>query len=345
MNSSAPFVESNAAEPTGRSSALLSVRGLRKHFTEDSLINRLLGEESVVKAVDGVSFDLAEGETLGIVGESGCGKSTLAKTVVRLHDPTAGRIVFDGVDVTENSRRELKTFREDVQMIFQDPHGSLNPRDSVRKCIADGLRIHDYPAAERDERVAELLELVGLSERFAERYPSTLSGGQAQRVSIARALAVDPDLLIADEPTSALDVSVQAQILDILDELKAELGLSMMFISHNLKVVKYVSDRIMVMYLGEPMELGEADDIIDDPIHPYTRALVESIPRMTGADQELSVLEGEVPDPSDPPPGCPFQTRCPDVMTECREVKPDFERKDGYDRKALCHLYESAPGD
>jgi len=323
-----------------QSDTILSVKDLHKHFTDRSLVDRILGEGSAVKAVNGVSFNMQRGETLGVVGESGCGKSTLAKTIIRLHEPTSGTITYNGRDITSLSRRDLQEYRNNAQMIFQDPNGSLNPRDSVRKCIGDALRIHGYPPEERDERIHELLELVRLSPAFSDRYLPTLSGGQAQRVSIARALAVEPDLLIADEPTSALDVSVQANILDILNDLKERLNLSVIFISHNLKVVKYISDRIMVMYLGEPMELGDADDVINNPVHPYTKALVDSIPTITSHRQELSILEGEVPDPSNPPAGCPFHTRCPEAIAECREVKPPFEQKTEHDSMASCHLYD-----
>lgn len=328
------------ADADGRAAPLLAFEGVEKHFySNHGLVGRLLDEAETVRAVDGVSFTVDRGETVGIVGESGCGKSTLAKTVVRLVEPTAGHVRFDGDDVATLSGDALARYRGRVQMIFQDPRSSLNPRDTIWTALNDSLRIHGYPADEREERIHELLEMVGLSPDYVDRYPDELSGGQAQRVSIARALACDPELLIADEPTSALDASVQAKILDILMDLRDELGLTMLFISHNLKVVRTISDRIVVMYLGKPVEIGLADAVIREPKHPYTEALIDSIPEITRGDKELSILEGEVPDPSSPPTGCSFHTRCPEVMDECREVEPALETKSA-GRRCACHLYE-----
>ena len=299
------------------SEPLLRVENLRKYYDEgDSLLDRLLRRDSEqVRAVDGVSFEIHEGETLGLVGESGCGKSTTAETLLRLREPTDGTVIFDGMDVFELD--DLLEFRREAQIVFQDPFSSLDPRMTAGEIILEALRVHDWKTpAERTERVVELLELVGLSEGQFDRYPHEFSGGQRQRIGIARALALEPKFLVLDEPVSALDVSVQAQILNLLDDLQDELGLSYLLIAHDLSVVRHIADSVGVMYLGEIVEIGPGDAVFEDPEHPYTRALLESVPRAEAAeaDRDVEVLQGDVPSPRDPPSGCRFRTRCPEVI-------------------------------
>ncbi|WP_193565048.1 ABC transporter ATP-binding protein [Natronorubrum aibiense] len=299
---------------------LLSVRNLTKHYP---LTDGLLGTETGrVRAVDGIDFDVYPGETVGLVGESGCGKSTAARALLGLEEPTAGTVVFDGEDVTAFDDAACKRFRRRAQLLFQDPDSSLDPRMSVGDAIAEPLLVQGLTAAtRRREIVADLLERVGLSAADAERYPHELSGGQKQRVGLARALSVNPDLLVADEPTAALDVSVQSEILALLADLQASVGLSIVLISHDLGVVRQLCDRIAVMYLGEIVERGPTEDVFTDPQHPYTRALLASIPTTDPRDRGTAVsLTGDVPSPSNPPSGCRFHTRCPEV------IQPD-----GYD--------------
>jgi peptide/nickel transport system ATP-binding protein len=316
-----------ASESTRTDEQLLSVQNLKKHFSRaDDLLDEYLGRApGTVKAVDGVSFDIYEGETLGLVGESGCGKSTTGRTILRLLEPTDGRVLFAGDDLATLDKDGLRAKRRDLQMIFQDPLSSLDPRMTVGQTVAEPLKIHDLPAEEPDDdtdrrqqrrdRVFELLEAVGLSADQFDRYPHELSGGQRQRVGIARALAVDPDFIVCDEPVSALDVSVQAQILNLLEELQVEFGLTFLFIAHDLSVVRHICDRVAVMYLGEIVEIAETDELFGEPKHPYTRALLSSIPEpdpTTTTDR--TILEGDVPSPIDPPSGCHFRTRCPEVI-------------------------------
>jgi oligopeptide/dipeptide ABC transporter ATP-binding protein len=284
------------------------------------------GGDGVVHALSGVSLELAEGETLGIVGESGCGKSTLAKLLVRLEDPTSGTVELDGVDLTALRGRALREQRRRIQMIFQDPYSSLNPRVRVGRAIAEVLAVHRLAADARQasRRVAELLELVGLAPQLADRFPHELSGGQRQRVGIARALAVEPKVLLLDEPVSALDVSVRAEIMNLLAALRAELRLSYVFISHDVAMVRHISDRVAVMYLGRVVELGDWKPVLDEPAHPYTAALAAAVPVPNPALAQPieATVAGEVPDPAHPPAGCPFHPRCPLVEDVCRRDDP-----------------------
>jgi peptide/nickel transport system ATP-binding protein len=288
-----------------------------------------------VHAVSGVSFDLVEGETLGIVGESGCGKSTTARAVIQMPKPTSGDVLFRGTNLSSLSRSEMREVRPDLQMIFQDPISSLNPRRSVRDIIAEGLRIWGVRGQWTDARIEELMESVGIDPRYGERKPHQFSGGQCQRISVARALVLDPKVIICDEPVSALDVSVQAQILNLLEDMKERYGVSLMFISHDLSVVKNISDRVMVMYMGKVCEVAGSDDLFARPAHPYTRALMAAIPGSRTVVDE-AVLEGELPSAIDPPPGCRFNTRCPYATDICRTQEPQIASLGG-EHYVACH--------
>ncbi|MFZ8996789.1 MAG: ABC transporter ATP-binding protein [Ilumatobacteraceae bacterium] len=288
-----------------------------------------------VHAVSDVSFDLVEGETLGIVGESGCGKSTTARAVIQMPKPTSGTVRYRGTDLSELSRDELRKVRPDLQMIFQDPISSLNPRRTVHEIIAEGLRVWGSRGQWTEDRIDELMEAVGIDPRFGERKPHQFSGGQCQRISIARALVLDPKVIICDEPVSALDVSVQAQILNLLEDMKARYGVSLMFISHDLSVVKNISDRVMVMYMGKTCEVAGSDDLFARPTHPYTRALMAAIPGSRTVVDE-SMLEGELPSAINPPTGCRFNTRCPYATDECRTTEPVL-RSVGDGHFVACH--------
>jgi peptide/nickel transport system ATP-binding protein len=321
----------------GNGRPLLEATDLVKHFP----VRRRKDER--VHAVDGVSLAVERGETLGVVGESGCGKSTLGRLLVRLHEPTAGRVTFDGKDITRLSRRELRPFRSEMQMIFQDPYASLNPRKRVVQIVGDPLRIHRRGSgAEIVRHVRELLDVVGLSPDHVNRYPHEFSGGQRQRIGVARALALNPQLIVADEPVSALDVSIQAQVVNLLDDLQDEFQLTYVFIAHDLGVIRHVSDRIAVMYLGVIVEIAPADALYERPIHPYTEALLSAIPSLEMDDDgeqvtgKRIVLEGEVPSPIDPPSGCRFHTRCRYATEICSLERPPLASFGG-GRLAACH--------
>jgi len=296
---------------------LIRVEGLKKYYdSETGFFSRLLGEQRKVKAVDGVSFEIGEGETLGLVGESGCGKSTTGRTLLQLEQPTEGSVYYRGRDITNLDGEELRELRKEMQIIFQNPQSSLNPRLTVNDIIGEALDIHGMASgSSRDRQIKELLERVGLNASHANRYPNEFSGGQLQRVGIARALAVDPDFIVCDEPVSALDVSVQAQILNLLMDLQEEFGISYLFIAHDLSVVEHIADQIAVMYLGEIAETGTPEELFSPPQHPYTEALLSAIPEPDpGWEAERIILEGSVPSPVDPPSGCKFHTRCPRVI-------------------------------
>jgi oligopeptide/dipeptide ABC transporter ATP-binding protein len=309
----------DAGEPEARVEELVRVRGLFKHFP-------VAGSDDVVRAVDGVTFDIFKGETLGLVGESGCGKSTVGRCLLRLIEPTKGEISFEGKDVLALSGKALRGVRAEMQIIFQDPYASLNPRLRVRDIVAEPLVIHGTGTKqERRERVAELLRKVGLDPDYMNRYPHEFSGGQRQRLGIARALALNPKLIVADEPVSALDVSVQAQVINLLEDLQAEFDLTYLFISHGLAVVEHISNRVAVMYLGRIVEVASAVELYANPLHPYTRALLSAIPVPDPTrKRERIVLSGDVPTPINPPSGCRFHTRCPDAIPECSQIDPDL---------------------
>jgi peptide/nickel transport system ATP-binding protein len=320
---------------------LFEVRDLEKHFplTSGVIFRKTVG---AVRAVDGVSFDVFEGETLGLVGESGCGKSTVGRALLRLYDPTAGRIVFDGTDITHLGENQLRPLRRRMQMIFQDPYASLNPRHSVGRIVGEPLRVHGRGGKGLGKTIRELLQTVGLPADAITRYPHEFSGGQRQRIGLARALALNPDFLVCDEPVSALDVSIQAQIVNLMEQLQEEFELTYLFIAHDLAVVRHISDRIAVMYLGQIMELSPADDLYDNPLHPYTISLLSAIPI---PDPEVEsrrtsiLLQGDLPSPANPPAACRFHTRCPYVQpTRCRDEEPVLRPLEGHLVK--CHYAE-----
>jgi oligopeptide/dipeptide ABC transporter ATP-binding protein len=318
---------------------LLEIRGLVKHFpVRRGLFGRETGQ---VRAVDGVSFDLGQGEVLGLVGESGCGKTTTGRCILRLIEPTSGTVRFAGQDITRLSRRELRPLRRQMQVIFQDPYSSLNPRLTVGSMLGEALAIHGLArGAKARARVAELLDLVGLSPDHARRYPHEFSGGQRQRIGVARALAVEPRLIVADEPVSALDVSIQAQIVNLLQELQRKMGLTYLFVAHDLSVVEHISDRVAVMYLGRIVEMAGAEALYHAPQHPYTLALLSAVP-MPDPDRRRSriVLKGDVPSPASPPAGCPFHPRCPSARERCSREEPAL-RELAPGHVSACHFAE-----
>ena len=314
---------------------LIKVRNLKMYFpvTEGALIPRVVG---YVKAVDDISFDIYRGETLGLVGESGCGKTTTGRCILQLEKPTGGEIWYDGRDLNKLSREEMRPMRRRIQVIFQDPYSSLNPRMKIGQIIAEPMMVHGIikDRAGREKRVRELLDIVGLPTAFADRYPHEMSGGQRQRVGIARALAVNPEFIICDEAVSALDVSIQAQVINLLEELREEFHLTYLFISHDLSVVHHLCHRVAVMYLGHMVELAETEELFRNPLHPYTKALLEAVPipdPVVERQREHRIIKGEIPSPINPPPGCVFHPRCPIAVDRCRIEFPEFrEVKPGH---------------
>jgi oligopeptide transport system ATP-binding protein len=318
--------ETPPAEADTGSEPLVQVTDMRMWFpVRRGVLQRKVGE---IKAVDGVTFDVRRGETLGLVGESGCGKSTTGRAILQLMRPTGGQVLFEGQDLTRLEGEELRRIRRRMQMIFQDPYASLNPRMTVGAIVGEPLEVHNIGTKqERLDRVRELLAVVGLNPYFINRYPHEFSGGQRQRIGVARALAVNPAFIVADEPISALDVSIQAQVINLLEDLQEEFGLTYLFIAHDLSVVRHISDRIAVMYLGKIMELADRDELYRNPMHPYTQALLSAVPipdPAIEAQRKRIILEGDVPSPAHPPVGCNFSTRCPRVMEICRMQEPDF---------------------
>jgi oligopeptide transport system ATP-binding protein len=307
---------------------LLEVRGLRMHFpvTEGIVRGRAIGE---VKAVDGIDFSVRRGETLGLVGESGCGKTTTGRCILRLEKPTAGEIIYDGVDIAKLGRKELVALRRRIQVIFQDPYSSLNPRMKVGDIIGEPIRVHglERDGKRRDTRVRELLSVCGLDGKFADRYPHEMSGGQRQRVGIARALALEPEFIVCDEAVSALDVSIQAQVVNLLEDLRGRFNLTYLFIAHDLSVVRHLCQRVAVMYLGRVVELADCDELFDNPLHPYTQALLAAVPvpdPSVEAARDFRPVKGEVPSPINPPSGCVFHPRCPIAVESCKAARPEL---------------------
>ncbi len=321
---------------------LLKVENLKKYFTKSSGLFKKV--ESHVKAVDNVSFTVKRGETLGLVGESGCGKSTTGRTVLKLYQPTGGKIIYDGIDITNLSEKDMLPYRKKMQMIFQDPYASLNSRMTIADIIGEAIDTHNV-ASSKDEKadiIANLLTRVGLMKDHASRYPHEFSGGQRQRIGIARALAVNPEFIICDEPISALDVSIQAQVVNMLEEIQSETGMGYLFIAHDLSMVKHISDRIGVMYLGQLVEIGDSDEIYTNPQHPYTKALLSAIPIPDPTSEKSNsriILEGDVPSPLNPPSGCRFRTRCRYCMDICSQQEPTLTKVDKT-HEVSCFLYE-----
>jgi oligopeptide transport system ATP-binding protein len=328
------------SKKNGSTKNLVEVRNLKKYFpiTRGMFVQRDVG---AVRAVDGLSFDIRDGETLGLVGESGCGKSTTGRTILQLHKATEGKVRFEGKELTELSGDDLRLARRDFQMIFQDPYASLNPRLTVESIIAEPLEVHNMGnGKERHERVKELMELVGLNPSMNNRYPHEFSGGQRQRIGVARALALNPKFIVADEPISALDVSIQAQVVNLLEELQDKLGLTYLFIAHDLSMVRHIADRTAVMYLGKIVELAEKDELYNNPLHPYTQALLSAVPipdPKKERKRQRIILTGDVPSPANPPTGCNFNPRCPVAIDICSEVDPEW-REISAGHWVACHV-------
>ena len=325
---------------------LVQVKDLKMHFPiRTGVLNRTVG---AIKAVDGITFDIAKGETLGLVGESGCGKTTAGRSILQLYRPTAGEVAFRGNDLARQGPDSIRRARRHMQMIFQDPYASLNPHMRVGEIIARPLRVHGITKSRREEKemVADLMAKVGLNVSFRDRFPHEFSGGQRQRIGIARALATSPDFIVCDEPISALDVSIQAQIINLLEQLREELGLTYLFIAHDLSMVRYISTRVGVMYLGKMMELTGSDELYQHPLHPYTKALLSAIPipdPPLERQRQRILLEGDLPSPANPPPGCKFSTRCPFATDHCRTVEPEF-REATPRHWVACHYAEALDG-
>jgi len=317
---------------------LLDIKNLKKYYPVTSgLFSAHVGD---VRAVDGVSFQIKAGGNLGLVGESGCGKSTLGRAILRLEEPTSGEILYKGKDITTLDKKGLRELRKELQIVFQDPEASLDPRMTVGDSIGEALIIHKIVGEkEREEKIVELMKQVGLEAKQADLYPHEFSGGQKQRIGIARALAINPSLIVADEPVSALDVSIQAQVLNLMMDIQQEFGLSYIFIAHDLSVIKYMSHRVAVMYLGKIVELGDKKEFFQDPLHPYTEALLSAVPTLQSKKRERILLHGDVPSPLAPPPGCRFHPRCHKVMEICRNIEPELiEVSSGH--QVACHLYD-----
>jgi oligopeptide transport system ATP-binding protein len=325
---------------TAYEGALVQVRGLKMHFPiMKGLLQRQVG---AIKAVDGLNFDIKQGETLGLVGESGCGKSTTGRAILQLYKPTAGSVLFQGNDLTKLEGEKLRQQRRQMQMIFQDPYASLNPRMTVGNIIGEPLDVHSVGDGKgRRQRVQDLLQIVGLNPYFINRYPHEFSGGQRQRIGVARALAIEPKFIVCDEPISALDVSIQAQVVNLLEDLQTQFGLTYLFIAHDLSMVRHISNRVAVMYLGRIVELTDRNELYKNPLHPYTQALLSAVPIPDPAAEgrrHRIILTGDVPSPANPPSGCYFSTRCPRVMDICKEVDPEFKDVGG-GHFVACHLY------
>jgi oligopeptide transport system ATP-binding protein len=324
------------------SDTLLQVEGLKKYFPiRNGVFGRIQGN---VKAVDDLTFTIGRGETFGLVGESGCGKSTTGRTLLRLLEPTEGRVVFDGQDITKLSQQEMRKWRRDMQIVFQDPFASLNPRHNIKRILEEPLIVHGMGnAKERNTRVRQLMDVVGLTQSYLHRYPHQFSGGQRQRIGIARALALNPKLIVADEPVSALDVSIQSQVINLMQDLQKEFQLTYIFIAHDLSVVKHICDRVAVMYLGRIVELADKEQLYRDPKHPYTQALLSAVPIPDpDVKRDRIILQGDVPSPSNAPIGCAFHTRCPKAMDVCRTSRPQLTDM-GAGHLTACHLYTAQP--
>lgn len=330
--SEATAIRKSEATPTprpGLQENLIEVRNLKMHFpvTEGIIIPKVVAH---VKAVDGITFSIKKGETLGLVGESGCGKTTTGRCILQLEKPTAGDILYNGVNLNGLGSKEMSPYRQKIQVIFQDPYSSLNPRMKIRDILSEPMRVHNIipDSHDRDKRVLELLNVVGLTPRFADRYPHEMSGGQRQRIGIARALAMNPEFIVCDEAVSALDVSIQAQVINLLEDLRDEFGLTYLFIAHDLSVVRHLCHRVAVMYLGKMVELADCDELFDNPMHPYTRALLDAVPipdPTIEARRQHKIIKGEIPSPINPPSGCVFHPRCGLAVDGCSKAVPEFK--------------------